>query len=332
MKIGIIGTGFVTELHLAALKGLEGAEVVAIAGRNTAKAGELAKPFQARVYENWLPMLEKESLDAVYILLPPHLHGGLEKACSEHVKGVLVEKPIAQSLETARRCNEYFKKAGTIVSVAYMNRYRAGLQEAKRLFAEDGAGILANGFWVTKMPGPWWWRNFDQSGGQFSEQCTHLVDASRYILGEIVEVSAYRANGNMREVDGFTVDDAMVVNARFENGALGTFATGCFPLTDHPELPGGGIGLTLCSRCHRISFSGWHLDAAIHSAGEKRKEIPREENVFAVQSRVFLDAVASGDPSGIRSSYEDAMRTLAVTIAATESARNHQGAPVKVAP
>jgi myo-inositol 2-dehydrogenase/D-chiro-inositol 1-dehydrogenase len=331
MRIGIIGTGFVTDLHLAALKEVKGAEVVAITGRNTAKAAELARPSQARVYDTWLPMLQQERLDVVYILLPPHLHGDLEKACAEHVKGVLVEKPITQSLETAHRCNEYFKKAGTIVSVAYMNRYRAGLAKAKQLFTKDGAGLLANGYWVTKMPGPTWWRTFEQSGGQFSEQCTHLVDASRYILGEIVEVSAFRSVGNMPEVEGYSVDDAMVVNARFASGALGTFATGCFPLSDHPELPGGGIGLALCSRRHRVKFSGWHLDAAIHSPGEKRTEVPREANIFVEQSRAFLDAVRSGDASGIRSTYEDGMKTLAVTIAATESARNRQGAPVKVA-
>ena len=330
MKVGIIGTGFVTELHLGALKLLDGVEVAAIAGRNTARASELAKPFGARVYEHWLPLLEREMLDAVFILLPPHLHGDLEKACSEHVKGVLVEKPITQSLETARSIDGYFRKAGTIVSVAYMNRYRAGVERARAIFEKEGSGILANGFWVTQMPPPLWWRDFDQSGGQFSEQCTHLVDASRYVMGEIVEVSAYRTHGFMSEVPGFTVDDAMVVNARFASGALGTFATGCFPLGGQPKSPGGGIGFSLFSRHHCVSFAGWHLDATIHSGEDCVEEVPREENIFAVQDKVFLDAVARSDPSPIRSSYGDAIKTLAVTVAATNSARHHHGRPVAV--
>ncbi len=330
MKIGIIGTGFVAELHLEALKQIETAEVSAIAGRNTVRAHELAEPLGANVYEHWLPMLEKEDLDAAFILLPPHLHGDLERACSEHVKGVLIEKPITQSLETAHRCLEYFEKAGTIVSVAYMNRYRAGVSRAKSLFKSSGPGLLANGFWVTQMPPPLWWRKFEQSGGQFTEQCTHLVDISRYTIGEITEVSAYRMNGNMEEVPEFSVDDAMVVNAKFENGAIGTFATGCFPLGGHPESPGGGIGLSLSSRQHRITFSGWHMDAAVHSGSEDTLEIPREENIFAIQDQVFLDAVATHDPSKIRSSYRDGMKTLAVTMAATDSARMNDGKPIKV--
>jgi len=49
----------------------------------------------------------------------------------------------------------------------------------------------------------------EQSGGQFVEQCTHLVDLSRYLIGEITEVSAYRTGGFMPEVPNFNVEDAM---------------------------------------------------------------------------------------------------------------------------
>jgi hypothetical protein len=67
-------------------------------------------------------------------------------------------------------------------------------------------------------------------------------------------------------------------------------------------------------------------------SGENDEEIiPAEEDIFLVQNKVFLDAVASNDPSGILSRYEDAMKTLAVTLAANESARHKNGAPVKVA-
>jgi hypothetical protein len=67
-------------------------------------------------------------------------------------------------------------------------------------------------------------------------------------------------------------------------------------------------------------------------SGENDEEIiPAEEDIFLVQNKVFLDAVASNDPSGILSPYEDAMKTLAVTLAANESARHQNGAPVKVA-
>jgi predicted dehydrogenase len=331
MKIGIIGTGWVTELHLKALKEIEGAEVAAIAGRNEARAKKLAESWQANTYQTGLDMFQKESLDAAFILLPPHLHGDLEKACAEHVKGVLIEKPISQRLETARQINGYFNEAGTIVSVAYQNRYRQSVQRARELLSEDGnQGILARGWWTTQMPPPPWWRNFDQSGGQFSEQCTHLLDICRYTMGEVEEISAYATDGFMPEVENKTVDDAMVVNARFKSGALASFATGCFPLGGHPESPGGGIGLSLSSRKHRIALTGWGYEGTIHSGEEEREHVQSEENIFITQNKAFLNAVASGDRSGILSGYEDGLKTLAATLAANESARNQNGAPVKV--
>jgi len=332
MKIGIVGTGWVADLHLNALKEIEGAEVIAIAGRNEARAKELAQPWSAKTYAKPLAMLENEALDAVFILLPPHLHGDLERACSEHVKGVLVEKPISQSLETAQTVNAYFKSAGTIVSVGYMNRYRQSVQRARALFAQDGnPGILANGWWTTQMPPPLWWRTFEHSGGQFSEQCTHLVDICRYTMGDIVEVSAYATRGFMNEVSDYSVDDAMVVNARFASGALASFSTGCFPLGGHSESPSGGIGLSLSSRNHRIALTGWSLEGTIHSGEDEQEAIPSEANIFVIQNKAFLDAVASNDPSGIQSNYEDGMKTLATTLAANESTRQQNGRPVKVA-
>lgn len=332
IKIGIIGTGWVTELHLKALQTIDSAEVVAIAGRNQKRAAELAEPWKAKTYEKPLQMLSKESLDAAFILLPPHLHGELERACSEHVKGVLIEKPISQSLKTAQEINGQFQKAGTIVSVAYQNRYRKSVQTARKLFSQEGnQGILANGWWTTQMPPPLWWRSFDQSGGQFVEQCTHILDICRYTMGDIEEVSAYATRGFMPEVEGKTVDDAMVINARFASGALASFSTGCFPLGGHSESPDGGIGLHLSSRNHRIYLTGWHFDGIVYSGVNDKESIPREDNIFAIQDKAFLDAMATGDTSGIHSNYEDSLKTLAATLAANESAHKQGGAPVKVA-
>ena len=327
MKVGIIGTGWVTEKHLAALRQIEAAEVVAIAGRNQNRAQELAQPVGAKTYENYLPMLKRESLDAAFILLPPHLHGELERACAEHVGAVLIEKPITTSLEQAQAIHDTFKQAGTLVAVGYQNRYRASVQRARACFTETTPGIMANGWWIEPMPPPAWWRRIEQSGGQFVEQCTHLVDLSRYLMGGITEVSAFRTQGFMTGVPDFNVDDGMVVNARFESGALGSFCTACFPQAGHAQ---NGICLNLSTPQNRVVFETWDFAGKIHSGDGEVTELLATEDAFRVQNQAFLDAVANNDPAKILSSYEDAMHTLAVTLAANESARERNGAPVKV--
>lgn len=189
---------------------------------------------------------------------------------------------------------------------------------------------MANGWWITQMPPPAWWRCMEQSGGQFVEQCTHLVDLSRYLFGEVQEVSAYSMRGFITEVPNVSVDDGMVVNVRFECGALGSFCTGCFPLAGHPEGLGAGISLNLSSRKKRVVFEGSNFEAKLFSGESDVIDLPVGEDPFHVQTRTFLKAVENQDAGQILSDYEDAMRTLAVTLAANESAHERGGAPVRV--
>ena len=146
------------KLALEALKQIDGAELVAVCSRNEDTARQLialsgsdmvgGAKAEARYYafDNYLEMLRQENLDAVYISLPPFLHGDLEIACSEHVKGVFIEKPVALNLETAAKMADAFQRAKSIVSVGYMNRYRANVQSAKTYFKHDPA-VLYNGTW-----------------------------------------------------------------------------------------------------------------------------------------------------------------------------------------
>lgn len=319
-RVGVIGTGWVAERHVAALRTLD-AEVVAIAGRNGASVARLCAESGARAYEfdAARQMLRSERLDAVFLLLPPHLHGPIEAACAEHVPAVFIEKPITTDLEVARRAQETFAKAGTLVSVGFMCRYRETVQ---RLRAELAAGAdppaLVGGAWVGDLPGPLWWRTQAQSGGQFLEQTTHLVDLSRYLVGDIVEVSSFTTRGFIRDVPGYTVDDASVVNVRFAGGALGTFASGCF--VTPPSASAIGVGLTLQCRSRHFTLDGWDMHLKIQRGADVERLPSAEPDIFAVEDAAFLSALQTRDSALVRSSYADAIETLKVALAATLSA------------
>ncbi len=322
--IALIGTGWVAEKHIAAIGKIPGARVAAIAGRNGARLAELSSSCGAAPYADYREMLAKERLDAAFILLPPHLHGELELACAARVPAILVEKPVARDMATAARAAEAFEREGTFAAAAYMNRCRPSVAKAKASFAAPNpAPVLVEGRWVGDIPSPAWWRDKALSGGQFVEQCTHLVDLARYIVGEPVEVSAGAASGFVDGLQGYATDDAMSVKLRFASGALGSFTTGCY------ARPGiyaeGGISMEIGSRELRCSLSGWDMDLVLRRwAGEGRgiqtESVNSEGDIFEIEDRLFIEAARSGDPSLFPSSYADAMRTLAVTLAANESA------------
>ncbi len=320
LNIGIIGTGWVAAVHISALKKIPEAKVKAIAGRNITRAEELTHGLDSKVYSDYKIMLKKEYLDAVFILLPPHLHGEVEILCSESVPALLIEKPICNNIKIAEKILKVFNKAGTVVSAAYMNRYRRSVKYAKYLFGnEDNKPILAAGWWVTEMPPTLWWRSKEQSGGQFTEQCTHLVDISRWIVGEITDISAFTAKGFMTGINGYTVDDAITVNTRFASGALGCFSTGCYPKKGLDSKH--SIELTISSGENLCRFTGWGMEMEAEYLNGKVEHLVSEDDIFEIEDREFLKAVKEKNNSYILSSYEDAMRTLRVTLAAEESAR-----------
>lgn len=318
VRVGVIGTGWVSGMHLAALKKIPEAQIVAIAGRNIARTQELARACEAKAYTDYHAMLAEEKLDAAMILLPPDAHGEVEKACAQCVPAVLVEKPVANNLILAQEVHAAFEKSKTLVSVGYMNRYRQSVRLARELFSRAAdKPVLVNGWWVSQMPPVAWWMDSSRSGGQFIEQCTHLVDLARYLVGEIVEVKAFSARGFVKGVQGYDADDAMTVSVKFASGAVGSFATGCFPLngTDSQR----GISLTIASRTLKCEFSGWGMQLEATHNKSRVECVKPEEDIFETQDRAFLSAIINNDPSLILSTYADAMRTLAIGCAAKES-------------
>lgn len=317
-KIGIIGTGGIASIHLEALRKVPGAHIVAVAGEDERKAAELAAASGGRGYADYRLMLENEAPDAVFILVPPHVHGEMEKVCAAHVPAVFVEKPVSNNLDTAREVKKAFEEARTVVATGYMMRYLPALNRARALFAQaQDKPVLISGWWVNPMPGAAWWRNGKQSGGQFTEQCTHLVDAARYIAGEIVRVSAVSARGFIRDAEQYDTEDAMAVHVKFASGAVGSFLTGCFPRDFGSE-----IGLTVESRSLQCHFTGWEMNLRIdHGNGWTEQVTSAGSDVFALEDAAFLRAAAAPEPSGILSTYGSALETLRVTLAANESAK-----------
>lgn len=329
MDIGIIGTGWVADKHLDALAKIAGVRVTALAGatrfappswraRPKPRAGSLrcgtirwscsARPGSTRCSS----------------FSPPHLHGDLERAIARSVPAALIEKPIATDLKTAEAAAEAFDKAGTLVSVGYMNRYRKTTAKVRELMAAS-APVTIHGWWITEMPPPLWWRSKEQSGGQFVEQCTHLVDLARWIGGEIAEVSAFTTRGFVDDVPEYGVDDALTANVRFASGALGNFTTGCFPQGTASTGRGvDGVGMTFTSRTTQCTLTGWSLDLEWRNNAGGGQSLASDEDIFVVQDSALVQAAATGNRTGILSTYADGVRTLAVTLAAEESARTRR--------
>ena len=317
IRVGIIGSGFAVK-HVEALNQIEDVELVAVCSRNEVTAREIIEQSTSKdvtyyIFDEYLEMLRAEKLDAVYISLPPFLHGDIEIACAEHVKGLFIEKPVALELETAGKILDTFQRSESIVSTGYMNRYRANVLSAKSYF-KDSPALLYNGAFCEDMPPPYWWRRRELSGGQLTEQCTHIIDAIRFLGGEIQQVQAMSTRGFITGVEDFNVDDAMVMNFLLENGATGSVQTSCFTKSaNHAAM---GVYLNAASREKVYRFQNHDCDLIIQHDASRSESIPSTENPILLENQVFINALRTGDTSNILSPFSDAIETLKVSLAA----------------
>ena len=322
MRIAFIGTGGIARSHASALAKRNDVTFVgafdAVGERSQAFVGQ----YGGMAYPGVAEMLDKARPDAVWVCLPPFAHGPAEMALLERRIPFLVEKPISNSMDTARQVLEAVERAGSLAVAGYMNRYRRGVNRAKELLANDSV-VLVHGGWIGGTPGVHWWRVKAESGGQIVEQTTHTFDLVRYVVGEPELVYAQGAKGFVKGMPDYDVEDASTVAIRFVNGAVGNLMSSC------ASRAGGGVHLTVAGMKHYVTFTGWEHSVVIRKSAIEEERITGEPNIFELEEEAFVEAVKSGNRSLVLSPYADALKTLAFCLAANKSLET--GTSVKVA-
>jgi len=168
----------------------------------------------------------------------------------------------------------------------------------------------------------------EKSGGQLLEQATHTIDMMRYLVGEVVEVSARHANQQLSQID---CPDVHCVTLEFENGALGTVTT------TWAYDPLDWSHANVLDVLYGSSLMTWNANQIVVRErregiedGELKAEMVVEELTAPGASidEVFVEAVSTGDAAAIRSPYGDGVKSLAVCLAALKAGESRK--PVRL--
>lgn len=294
------------------LKGLASARVVAVCDVVEELAQKAGEACGAEVYTNHKQMLERDDLDAVYISIPVFAHGEPELDVIERGLPFLVEKPVARDLETALRVQEAVEKKNLLTCVGYQLRYLGSTDAAKEILADETVGMVVGKYWSGSgrgNPGAWI-RQMAKSGGQLVEQATHTIDMMRYLVGEVTEVYCAQASRILTEID---CPDMNAVVLKFANGAIGSLsATWAYDNRDwsHANV----LDILIDERCVHWESSR----TVVYGRGEPQEHQRPDRTI----DEVFVEAVRTHNPDLIRSPYRDGVKTLALTLAMNESARD----------
>ncbi|MEQ1956289.1 Gfo/Idh/MocA family oxidoreductase [Mesorhizobium sp. CN2-181] len=320
LKIGFIGAGGIAARHVGVLSQMNDVAIVGVADADFGRARELAGKLGANAYNSHADLLDRESLDAVYICVPPFAHGDIEVAVIDAGLPFFVEKPVSLDLASAQNIARKVEDHGIVTGVGYHWRYLDTVEEARGLLAGNPAALI-NGYWLDQTPPPqWWWRQ-DRSGGQIVEQATHVIDLVRHLVGEVTEVYALGARTAERhDFPGLDIATATAVSLRFASGAVGTLSATCLLGWPHRT------GIHLFSDRMAIELSDHEIMVDV---GRGRPMRHAEGDPVEREDRDFLDAVC-GLPNRIRCRYGEALKTHHVALAIAQSAVS--GQPVLIKP
>jgi predicted dehydrogenase len=311
VKIGFVGCGGNARGHMGTINKMEDAKIVATCDIKEDLAARAAEMCGAEAYTDHRTMLDEKELDAVYISIPVFAHGAPELDAIEHGLPFFVEKPVAISMKKAEEILEAVKKNKIITCVGYQLRYTGAADAAREILKGKTLNMVVGKYWCDTGRGnpDTWLRQMGKSGGQIVEQATHTIDMMRYLCGEVKEVFALQENRVLKKTD---CPDVNAVSMKFESGAVGS-------LTASWAFSGGWSNANVLDILFEESLLHWTTGGiTIEPKPETEPEVKGGQSI----DRVFVDAVKSGDGSKIRSPYSDAVKSLAISLAANKSGKS----------
>ena len=317
-RVACIGAGFIGARHLSNLATMPGVSLVGVADVDVERARAQAALYGATPYRDWRAMLERERPEAVFICVPPFAHGEPEEALIAAGVPFFVEKPLGLTAELPERIAAQVAARGLLTSVGYHWRYLDTVDRARELVAQRPPR-LAMGYWFDLVPPPTWWIHRERSGGQMVEQTTHIFDLARYLVGEVTRVFGVTCQAELAHHPGGNVDAVSVATLEFETGAIGSIASTCLLYRPHR------IGLWLYAR--ELILECQELSLGVETPQGRQRYEPRGDP-FAMEDAAFIHAVRTGDRSGVRVPYGEALRTHRLTMRVIESAC--QGRPCEL--
>ncbi|WP_121609793.1 Gfo/Idh/MocA family protein [Mesobacillus foraminis] len=227
LRIAIVGAGAISSAHIKAyLQFPEKCRIVAVCDIYIEKAEKLVEQYQlpAKVYKDYRDLLEQSEIDLVSVCTPPYTHAETSIAFLNEGIHVVVEKPMASSLEECDMMLEAAKNSGKLLSVVAQNRFTTPMMKLKNVLETRLMGPI-----VHTQVDSFWWRGYSyydlwwrgtwekEGGGCTLNHAVHHIDIFQWMNGMPAEITAVMSNTSH---DNAEVEDLSIAIARYPDGSL----------------------------------------------------------------------------------------------------------------
>jgi UDP-N-acetyl-2-amino-2-deoxyglucuronate dehydrogenase len=259
VKFAVVGCGSIGKRHIAVLDADPDAQLVAICDLDEKRAKELSDLYEGvPFFTNYQEMLKNIDADVINVVTPHALHKSMSIEALQAGCNVLVEKPMALTVEDCKVMNDASKASGKKLWVVKQNRHNVPVRLAKQAISEGRLGkifmvkcdILWNRYQGYYDESPWRGK-IEEEGGALFTQASHFIDLLIWWCGDIVDVKAHAETQNHQ----IQTEDSGVAILRFDSGAIGSLVwTTC---VYHKNFEGS---ITIIGEKGTIKIGGQYLN------------------------------------------------------------------------
>lgn len=143
VNVAVIGTGNMGKNHARIYSELKNANLVAVSDINKEEK-KTAKKFGCKFYQDYRKMLAGEKIEAVSIVTPTMMHKKVALDCISQDKHVLIEKPIAESIESAKQIISAAKEKNIVLAVGHVERFNPAVKKLKEIIEKKKIGEITS--------------------------------------------------------------------------------------------------------------------------------------------------------------------------------------------
>jgi predicted dehydrogenase len=257
MRIAVVGCGFQGAIHASSVNALPNAHLAVCCDDDASRAESVADAHGAAAWAtDWNSVFDDETVDGVVIATPSHNHAELAVAAAMAGKDILLEKPMATTIEDCLEIERAVTRSGVRMLIGFKFRYAPAVVAAKTQIPEPTV-LHAHTLYDATQTTSGWVDDRSLSGGRLMSSLVHSVDLLRHLSGS--EPTRVTAEGASLVVRDQADPDTAVATIRFANGAIASLVhgtAGASPLlsTWSFQTAAAGINATISDHGRRLSL------------------------------------------------------------------------------
>lgn len=310
MNFALVGCGRIAKRHaeLLGLGQIAGARLAAVCDIDAARAKQFGERFDVPWFTDMDEMMRAQPIDVVSVLTPSGLHAEHAVRLAKHGRHILVEKPMALTLEDADRMIEACRDAGCQLFVVKQNRFNVPVTRLRKELDSKRFGKLTLGTvrvrWnrdQSYYDQDSWRGTWKLDGGVLTNQASHHIDMLVWMMGDVESVYAKTSTFLVNT----ETEDTGVAIVKFRSGALGVIEA---TTAVRPKDLEGSI--SILGERGTVEIAGFAVNKIRHwefvdATDEDRLVVERYSvnppNVYGFGHKVYLEHVVDSVRDGVKS-------------------------------